>query len=346
MIFGEIKNDNYLPVTIPNTNDALIRKSPYKIENFTTDKLATVHQLWETIYSSTWPLSLESFSLILSRMERAHHFFVADKENKIIGFAATQTIDSIEAAELSLLIVHPEYQGRGIGTLLNDHCLELFRNNGAKSVMLGSSYPRFFCGVPVDDKIGQEAQGFFERRGYTFQDNIIYDLIGDLSNYEIPASLTARMEKEKIWFGTIEPDEIAELIAFQKTYFYYWVSTYEHHAELGDYHDLLVAREGDKYGKIVASVVLHTTGASHKCRTDLVWTHPDLFGSESGGMACVGVASEERGRGIGIGIVAYANKVLKERGVKKSYVDWVELVDFYSRTGYQTWRSYKLATMK
>jgi beta-N-acetylhexosaminidase len=349
MLFGEIKNDNHLPVTIPDTKDAVLSQSPYKIQKFTNDQLASAHQLWNTIYSTTWPLSFEHFSLILSRMEQPRHFAVFGENNTdIIGFAATQTIKDGNHGQLALLIVHPEHQGRGIGTLLNDHCLELFRKNGS-SVMLGASYPRFFCGVPVDDKIGQKAQGFFKRRGYTFQDNIIWDLIGDLSEYEIPAALTARMEKEKIWFGTIDEtksEQLEELFAFQAKYFDYWLSTYKHHAELGDYHDLLVAREGDKDGKLVGSLVLYTNEGSHKYRTDLVWTHPSLFGAESGGMACVGVASEERGRGIGIGIVAYANKVLKERGVKKSYVDWVELVDFYSRTGYQTWRSYKLAAMK
>ena len=345
MLFGEIMNENQLPITIPNASDATARTSPHKIQDFTTDQQQAAYQLWNTIYSSTWPLSYESFSLILSRIENPHHFFVSDDKGDLVAFAATQTISSANAGQLALLMVHPGYQGQGIGTLLNDHCLELFRKNGS-SVMLGASYPRFFCGVPVDDKMGQEAQGFFERRGYTFQDTTIYDLMGDVSNYEIPDRLTARMEKEKIWFGPIEPERIEELYAFQEKYFSYWVSTYKHHAELGDYHDLLVAREGDVNGKLIASLVLNTTGRSSPYRTDLVWIHPDLFDTNSGGMACVGVASEERGRGIGIGIVAYANKVLRERGVHKSYVDWVELVDFYSRTGYQTWRSYKLAAMK
>lgn len=344
MLFGEIKGGNYLPITIPNTDDALVKKPPYVIQEFTNDQLESAHQLWNSIYASSWPLSLDSFSLILSRMQKARHFFVSNEANELIAFAATQTITSGNAGQLALLMVHPKYQNLGIGTLLNDHCLEMFRKNGS-SVMLGASYPRFFCGVPIDDKIGQEAQGFFERRGYTFQSNTIYDLMGDVSEYEIPATLTAKMEKEKIWFGTIEKHQIEELLAFQEKYFEYWVSTYKHHAELGDYHDLLVAREGDKDGKLIASLVLNTTGVSHEHRSDLIWTHPDLFGKESGGMACVGVASEERGRGIGIGIVANANKILRERGVKKSYVDWVELVDFYSRTGYQTWRSYKLAAM-
>lgn len=346
MVFGEFKNKNHLPVTIPNTEDALRIHSPYKVQKFTNDQLVSAHQLWNTIYSTSWPLSFEDFSLILSRMQQPQHFVVLDQANKeLIGFAATQTVTEGNCGQLALLIVHPKYQGKGIGTLLNDHCLELFRKNGS-SVMLGAGYPRFFCGVPVDDKIGQEAQGFFRRRGYTFQDNVeIWDLIGDLSEYEIPAALTTRMEKEKIWFGAIDETSAEELFAFQDKYFQYWLSTYKHHAELGDYHDLLVAREGDKDGKIIASLVLYTNEGSHKYRTDLVWTHPDLFGAGSGGMACVGVASEERGRGIGLGIVAYANKVLKERGVKKSYVDWVELVDFYRRTGYQTWRSYRLASM-
>lgn len=336
ILFGEIiKNDNHLPVTIPNTPNN--HHSIFEIKEFTMDQMALVYQLWNTIFSNSWPLSLEKFSLILTRMEQGRHFYISNG-TKVIGFAATQTITN--SGQLGLLMVDPEYQGKGIGTMLNDHCLDLFTRNGS-NIMLGATYPRFFYGIP-----NEETQGFFKRRGYSIANEDTWDLIGDLQGYEIPVALKTRIKKENIWFGTIEAKDINDLFEFQEKYFDYWLSTYKHHAELGDYHDLLVAREGNEQGKIIASLILYTTAGSNENRSDLIWNHDSLFGKESGGMACVGVALEERGRGIGISIVAYANKMLSERGVKKSYVDWVELIDFYHRTGYQTWRSYKIATMK
>ncbi|KAL9551556.1 hypothetical protein PS6_004951 [Mucor atramentarius] len=330
LIFGEIPQSSSLPVTIPNTSTHAAQKH-WKIAPYSDQDTQQAHALWN-----------QNFSLVLSRLQKPRHFCVYDRD-VLVGFAATQTIE--KTGQLALLIVHPDYQNRGIGTKLNDHCLDIFRKEGASSVMLGSSYPRFFCGVPDDDILGQQAQGFFSRRGYTLT-QLVWDLMGDIRNYTIPAALTARMEKEGIWFGTIDPIQIGDLIAFQKRYFGYWVSTYEHHAILGDYQDLVVAREGDKDGKIVGSLVLYTTEGSHEYRSDLIWTDGSLFTEKSGGMACVGVATEERGRGIGIGLVSYANQILKERGVNLSYVDWVELIDFYSRTGYQKWRSYRLGAMK
>jgi beta-N-acetylhexosaminidase len=60
-------------------------------------------------------------------------------------------------------------------------------------------------------------------------------------------------------------------------------------------------------------------------------------------MGSVGVAESERGRGIGLGMVAQASELLKERGVRNCYIDWVELTDFYSKVGYTKWREYSLS---
>lgn len=339
ILFGESnKNMNRMPVTIPNISSQH-DKPIYTVQDFTLDQINSVYQLWDTIFRSTWPLSPEKFSLILTRMEQARHFCVWDK-GKLIGFAATQTIKLNNSGQLALLMVDPAYQNKGVGTKLNDHCLDLFTRNGS-NIMLGATYPRFFCGIP-----NEETQEFFKRRGYSIGNKDIWDLMGNLEGYQIPDALQLRMKKEKVWFGTIKEKDADELFKFQEKYFGFWLSTYKHHAELGDYHDLLVAREGNEGGKIIASLIIYTTSGSHPNRSDLIWNHDSLFGEESGGMACVGVATEARGRGIGIGIVAYANKLLSERGVKKSYVDWVELIDFYSRTGYQRWRNYRLAAMK
>jgi beta-N-acetylhexosaminidase len=333
VLFGELTTHNVLPITIPNTYlDA--SPAPYDIKEVSQVDTQAAHALW-TITFKDWPLSYKNFALILSRMLQPH-YYVAYKEQEMVGFAVTQIKEN--SAQLALLMVHPQHRHQGIGTQLNDLCLQMFRMKGL-SVMLGSTYPRFFCGLP-----DESFKTFFEHRGYAFQPEPVWDLMGDLTNYQIPASLSARMIKEGISFGPIQADQAQELLDFQHKYFDNWASTYHHHVDLGDYQDLFVAR--DNTGRIVGSLVLNTTGQSHGYRTDLMWTDDRLFGESSGGMACVGVAKEERGRGIGIGLVAYANDLLSKRGVKLSYVDWVELTDFYSRTGYQKWRSYRLAAMK
>ncbi|KAI9361345.1 glycoside hydrolase superfamily [Pilaira anomala] len=351
ILFGEIEpNQNNVPVTIlPNITTTkkttMCNKKEYKVQEFQSNQMNDCYELWKRVYQTSWPLSINDFKLIVSNMKNEHHVIVSD-DDKIVGFAVTQMVE--RTGQLALLMVDPAYQGKGIGTALNSACLEWFRKeNGIEKIMVGSTYPRFFCGVPNHDEMGQRAQIFFKNRGFTVEEKVVWDMMGDLTDYKIPKKIEERMKKENIWIGKIKKEEeMKELYEFQNKYFDYWVSTYRHHAELGDYHDLIVAREGGTGGgKIIASLILYTKKGSHSNRTDLVWTDSSLFGTESGGMACVGVALEERKRGIGIGIVAFANKILCERGVKKSYVDWVELVDFYRRTGYQTWRDYKLAAM-
>ncbi|RCI04969.1 hypothetical protein CU098_012139 [Rhizopus stolonifer] len=340
LVFGEIETHSKLPVTIPNTNSTSKHEFDIQPFHFSTQELSLAYELWNTIYANTWPLAFERFCMILSQLQQPYHVAMYDKD-QLVAFAATQTLEAENAGQLALLMVHPDYRQKGLGTRLNDHCLERFRQHGS-SVMLGSGYPRFFCGVPNDD-VGQQAHNFFKHRGYALG-NTVWDLMGDVAHYDMPEAIQSRMKG--IWFGSIKKEQLHELLEFQSSYFPYWLSTYKHHADLGDYQDLIVAREYDEHGKIVGSLVLFTTGTSSKFRTDLVWTDDSLFGMKSGGMACVGVASEERGRGIGLGLVAYANTVLRNRGVHKSYVDWVELVDFYGRIGYQKWRSYTLGAMK
>ncbi|CEG68899.1 hypothetical protein RMATCC62417_05067 [Rhizopus microsporus] len=333
ILFGEIEyRPNHLPVTI--TQDATVHHPCIQVEPFLKD-IDSVHRLWKAVFLPTWPLSLSNFSRVLSHLQQPAHFVVHSKEGEVIGFAATQLTE--KHGQLALLMVHPDHRQRGIGSALLEECMKTLKRRGAKEIQLGSTYPRFFCGLPEDQ---ERSIAFFEHRGFKFG-NGVWDLMGDLSQYEVPVNIAERMKKEGIQFETIQgPDDLGELLEFQQRYFPYWLSTYEHHAALGDYQDLLVARDGTR--RIVASLILYTTKGSHDARTDLIWT--DIFGTQSGGMACVGVASEERGRGIGLGIVAYANQFLRQRGAQRAYVDWVELIEFYGRTGYQTWRRYRLAT--
>ncbi|KAI9498703.1 hypothetical protein BDB00DRAFT_867326 [Zychaea mexicana] len=125
----------------------------------------------------------------------------------------------------------------------------------------------------------------------------------------------ARLQREKIWFGRIKPSQFPELHALQKR-FPLWCETYEHQADLGGYQDFLVARQDNENGRILGSVILHTTHTSHDDRSHLVWTDKKLFTEASGGVTRVSVAEEERRRGIGTGLMIKANQILRRRGVK------------------------------
>ncbi|KAI9484373.1 glycoside hydrolase superfamily [Zychaea mexicana] len=344
VIFGETTPNSKLPVTIPDVTLSK-KQSTCMIEKYDPKlHLDGVTSLWDEVFGLRWPLAIDKMEKALRTALNGNHWIAANSQTgAIIGFVATQTNYVDKRGELMLLMTSPKHEGRGIGTLLHDHALDDLRSRSCNAFMLGSTYPRFFPGLPEDK---EQHQGFFERRGWKFQLKQVWDLMGNLGQRDSnDETVEDRMRRENIWFGRIKPSQLWELYAFQQRYFSHWLATYQHHAELGDFQDLLVARQDNANGKLLASLVLNTTHTTHPDRGDLIWTDDTLFTEASGGMACVGVAEEERGRGIGLGIVVKANQILKQRGVQKSYVDWVELIDFYRRTGYEKWRGYRTAAL-
>lgn len=61
-----------------------------------------------------------------------------------------------------------------------------------------------------------------------------------------------------------------------------------------------------------------------------------------GGFGVLGVGEPFRDRGIGLALAAQATQLLKERGVRMSYLSWTWLVDWYGQLGYRVWREYML----
>ncbi|RCH77946.1 hypothetical protein CU097_000491, partial [Rhizopus azygosporus] len=178
ILFGEIEyRPNHLPVTI--TQDATVHHPCIQIEPFLED-IDSVHRLWKAVFLPTWPLSLNNFSRVLSRLQQPAHFVVHSKEGEVIGFAATQLIE--KHGQIALLMVHPDHRQRGIGSALLEECMKTLKRRGAKEIQLGSTYPRFFCGLPEDQ---ERNIAFFEHHGFKFGNNV-WDLMGDLSQYEVP----------------------------------------------------------------------------------------------------------------------------------------------------------------
>ncbi|KAI7880044.1 glycoside hydrolase, partial [Lichtheimia hyalospora FSU 10163] len=334
-----------LPISLPNLADA----DTTPVSNIETynhqNHFKGLVNLWNDVYGADWPLTEDKIDLVLNNTQNGKHWVATDVAGYVIGFVATQMVWDESAkkdtGEILLLAVSSLERNRGVGSQLHKQALTHLQQHDLARIRLGSAAPRFFPGIPQDDASNE---GFFARRGWKL-DSIVWDLKSMGDALILPEGIMDRMQKEDIHFAAIRPEDIEQLYTFQQRYFPFWLSTYKHHAALGDYQDLIVARENnDTTGRIVGSLLVYTTGQSNNQRTDLIWTDDKLFGKASGGMACVGVASEERGRGIGLGLVAYANQLLKERGVTKAYVDWVELLDFYRRAGYEPWRSYRMAT--
>jgi GNAT superfamily N-acetyltransferase len=300
---------------------------PYDADHDASD----VHTLWQVVFAPTWSINQERLNKVLNGPEPQH--FVARINGHIVGFAATlqSTKDGQKVGQLAALLVHPELQRQGIGTALHATALAHLQTTGASVIQPGSIVPRFWPGIPTQLPA---ASAFFKAQGWEPEETI-YDLSQDLSAYQTPSRIIERTEKEQISIASATNQNVTDSLAFEAKEFSGWLSLYERCADLGDYRDILTARDVD--GRIIGTLIMYSQN-SHPERTDLIWQ--DILGENAGAIGAVGVDAQERGRGIGIALVAAASEIQKQRAVQNCFIDWVTLTDFYAKVGYTKWREY------
>jgi predicted N-acetyltransferase YhbS len=292
---------------------------------------ALAFTLWQTAIGQEWPIDFQRFHQILSAPQARH--FVARAQGQVIGFVATsQSLNQGKQVGYVLaLLVAPAWQKKGLGAALLERALDHLRADRVDETHLGGHSPRFWCGVPENLLT---AQVFFQNRGWKFTETV-YDLSQNLSQYTTLPAIYQRMETEQITLAPATQADIPEVLTFEGREFANWLALYECLAGLGDYQDILVARD-QKTGQVVGTLLM-STPQSHTSRTDVVWRV--LLGSDAGSMG----AASEQGRGIGIALVARASDILRARGIRNCYIDWVVITDFYAKLGYKKWRAFKMS---
>jgi beta-N-acetylhexosaminidase len=302
------------------------------IQLYNADRdVADVHSLWQAVFAPNWSINQERMTKVLNGPEPQH--FVARINGRIVGFAATlqSSKDGIKSGQLAALLVHPDIQRQGIGSALYDTALAHLQATGASSIQLGSIVPRFWPGIPTQLP---KAMDFYKAKGWEPSETV-YDLAQDLSAYQTPATIIQRAEKEHITISSATSQNVTDALAFEAKEFPAWLPLFERCADLGDYRDILTARDED--GRVVGTLIMYSQ-YSHPERTDLIWQ--DLLGENAGAIGAVGVSERERGRGIGIALVAAASALQKQRAVQNCFIDWVTQTDFYAKVGYEKWHAY------
>lgn len=92
--------------------------------------------------------------------ELVYNGFVARVDGKLIGFAALE-IYSRKLAEIRSLAVVPEFQGKGIGRLLVEECVERARKRDILEVMAITSSEVFFRSCGFDFTLPGEKKALF-----------------------------------------------------------------------------------------------------------------------------------------------------------------------------------------
>ncbi|MBV9616358.1 MAG: GNAT family N-acetyltransferase [Ktedonobacteraceae bacterium] len=315
-----------------------MQKTFSKIETYVFDMDVTaIFELWQQTVGQKWPLSITHFRQTLASPEARH--FVAREGEQIVGLLAglKRCGEEAEKAHIAALLVAPAWQRKGIGTALYNTALEHFKAEGVRHVLVGGGWPRFWPGIPTNLPAGLM---FFQAQGWHF-DSPVYDLVQNLHTYSTPPYVQSRISKEQITFELATHENIDEVLTFEMREFPGWADHFQRVAGVGDYSDIVMAR--DATGEVVATLATYSK-QSHPSRCDVLWQ--PLLGNDAGAIGCVGVAANERGRGIGLGLVAWASELLRDQGLSSCYIDWVSLTQFYARLGYEKWRAYSTGELE
>ncbi|KAK2783461.1 hypothetical protein FQN53_009224 [Emmonsiellopsis sp. PD_33] len=312
----------------------------FAIEPFNSaEAMSQVIELWHNLLPQ-YAVPASRLADLLMRPNGAH--FTVHSERTLIGFVATYVNKDRPAAFISALLVHPAHQSRGIGTALIHHARTHLRSvSGARAVTIGSSFPRFWPGVPLDIK--KESQAFFTHRGFCVHPGpSARDYFVDLKTYEAPAMILERAAKAGIKFMPWEKDQYGECMARQKELFGtddVWIGAFERLAQAEQHSQVMVAI--DSSGKQVGWTLMLGPGVG--LSNDLAF--PPLLGDNTGQIGCVGVHHDVRRKGVGLALIATAALDLQKRGVEFIFIDWVNLVNWYEQAGFKVWREYRTMTL-
>ncbi|KAL2867082.1 putative beta-N-acetylglucosaminidase [Aspergillus lucknowensis] len=301
--------------------------------------LPEVTRVWNAALPR-YPLPAESLEKLLPK-PNAHHL-VARMDSTIVGFSLSYTSDYPgPSGYLTVLAVHPERQGQGVGTTLVAETLAWFRSAFEPcNLILGSSFPRFWPGVPTDLSPG--VLEFFARRGFHIRPPTprAVDLYRDIREYQAPEKYVVRAKEGGYTFAPLQPEHYAECLEGQKRNFSYnpaWVDMF---FQLDPKeHPSSIMAAFDPRGKQVGWTLM-LSPASRVLQEN--WALPPLCGPKTGLIGCVGIDKDARGTGIGVALVSHAVENMRGRGIEGVFVDWVSMEGYYEKLGFEVWRSYRV----
>jgi GNAT superfamily N-acetyltransferase len=268
--------------------------------------------LWLAAMPAAWPLLPAGLAVLGDGL-------VAEAGTGPVGLVAVDMAGSIP-----LILVHPAWQGRGIGTGLMTAALDRLRTGGVSEVTAGSGGDSYIWpGVPRDLPA---AVAFFTARGWRHTHDTL-DLVADLAGYQLPPGAGEGAARAGVGLTLASKGDLPEVVAFEAATFPEWVRWFS--AARGQ---VLIAR--DRAGNVAGALMLDGPGA------DTVFA--PMLGPAAGTIGCVGVAPPLHGRGIGTALVTRASQILAQAGTRACHIGWTTRETFYRRAGYQPWRRYAM----
>ncbi|KAL4810309.1 acyl-CoA N-acyltransferase [Aspergillus unguis] len=341
-------------------------KPNLEIIPFNLDRdLPSISQIWSAALPY-YALPPEELAQLLPQ-DNAHHF-ICTINSEPVGFCLSYTnrhpSSSSASAYIAVLAVHPDAQGKGVGAALLDGTIARHRENfGPCRLELGSSFPRFWPGVPVslpstvsnggDQKTSHGVQSnaldFFVNRGFKMRPDPprSVDMYRDIRNFSLDEEGNDCVRKAReagLTFEPLKDEGYAACMEGQRRNFANnaaWVDMYTKLSPITHPSSIMTAfsPSGTQIGWTLmlapSSPILSTN-----------WAMPSVCGPRTGLIGCVGVDSEYRGKGLGLALIAHAINDLKKRGVEGVFIDWVAIEGFYEKLGFEVWARYRVGDME
>lgn len=263
------------------------------------------------LFSECFPMVMSSEKVIAGKLEGAE-LFDHYEGDRLAGFAAAS------GNTLLLLCVSPGFRGRGIGSLLLERAEQAVRDKGYDRIVLGRSERDLFWGALIDTL----SHRFFENRGYSAKNGCL-SMFLFAEEYSYDDFLSGRPVREGVCFriskGTAAPEVLEAVRRVEPK----WVKFYENASGL----TVITAEVSGK----TAGFVLADTDA----RT--IITEDD---GKTGLLGYVGVVPEERNKGTGLGMIAFAADYMISEGCTEIFINYTSLDTWYSKLGFEEYLWY------
>ena len=270
---------------------------PWSVEEWKFERdLGQLHALWNEDVSPQFRIDIATFSNLICRDGYAMHYVVRDPSGGgILGFCATYTtyVDSTGEqliGSVAAVMVKREARGRGIGIALHNTSLnKLKRVRGVRRLLLGTTFPRLLCGIPID----HSSIPWFKKRGWVLDHSgpgkgrLVIDWL--LPVIEAPPANLASAGLSFRSCGLADFEVVLEMVdreAKRKNGFG-WYDQYARILDSGFIGDIFLGFEGST---IVATAITYIPNSGNPTAADIPWAAS--IGRDVGGISCVCIIGE------------------------------------------------------
>lgn len=175
------------------------------------------------VWAAALPTYLIPAESLRSLIVHPHgHHFIARIGTDLVGFclAYADSPEEPNTVHIAVLAVSPDYQRQGVGIALLGETRAYFRTTfGLNQVKLGSSFPRFWPGIPTD--LPESVQHFFTHRGFRLNPLSArsVDLYQDIRNFQSPKKYITRAQERGFRFAPLKAEDYEACLVGQRRNF-------------------------------------------------------------------------------------------------------------------------------